>query len=1054
MAMMSAPTEVFTFVFTDIEGSTERALRLGDGRWSELLRRHHRVVREVIAAHGGREVKDLGDGFMVVFDDPASGVGFAADLLDRMAGVELPVRIGVHTGEAIPEGTDFIGVQVNLTSRIAAAASGGQALITAATVEALGSTAASLGLGSERRLRLRGMPGTHVAFPIGTAGPVATHATETPLVGRATELARLRTALDTARSGRPQLVTVLGEPGSGKTHIVRQLVNEARRSGVATHWGRCWDRPGAPEYVPWRRLITSILKGHRDELARLAGLAGLAPLGHLVPELAEICGPPPTMSADPETARFELFDAVRALLSGFAAESPVILVLEDMHSSDQASLDLLGYLMHSIENAPILVLATCQSVDPEAVRRLRAVDHGATSVVVGRLNDEEVGLLLVELAHGVVPDHTTAAIVDATDGNPFYVTELALALARGETALVPGGVQRAIEQRVGLLSAPAAALVEVAAVLGNSFDLAPLRIASGEGGSALAQHLDEAVRRGLVHLHDDLQTGRFVHGIVHHAVYEGIPPHRRAELHGVVGGVIEKLDHRTDRHVAEIAWHFVRAAAAGYADRTVDACRRAGAIARNLQAYAEAVAHFEAASAALAFANQPNDAIRAELTVDLGEALVRAGDRERASGALHSGVNAALDMDNADLAARAMLAWPPERAAPEWMAEGLVDQVLGTTSDASLTARLRAVRCWLLGGADDDRAGDEAESTVSLAESIGDTPTTVGVLRTILQSGDAAGSPWYMPAVDRLDELSRSTGLLSGSMAASFYRGHHLLLHGDGDGAGEAFADQLLRADRMGEPLAQIDGRLRVAALHLMRGAGDEYERLLAEASSIAEGLGDELSRHALFGLVWVANHDQGTLADLAPLLPALDSASDIPNLREAAALIHLTMGDPRPARSMIADPPQRPYGGGRHYWRAATVATCEAAVELSDGAAAGLLAKRLEGERGLVATVPGSSGVLAVVDHVVGRARRVAGDIDGAIEALSAAVETCRTLRASRHEAKALIDLADALIDRGATEDVASADTMLGEAAALPGVPLVRGLGSRLALIRDRISL
>ena len=126
-----SPTE--TFVFTDIEDSTGRARRLGDSTWSSLLRRHNEILAEVVSSHGGREVKKTGDGAMLVFRDPVGAVMCIKEMQGRIRDIGLPVRAGVHCGEAIDDGGDYIGVQIHIAARVGTLALGDELLVSAAT---------------------------------------------------------------------------------------------------------------------------------------------------------------------------------------------------------------------------------------------------------------------------------------------------------------------------------------------------------------------------------------------------------------------------------------------------------------------------------------------------------------------------------------------------------------------------------------------------------------------------------------------------------------------------------------------------------------------------------------------------------------------------------------------------------------------------------------------------------------------------------------------------------------------------------------------------------
>ena len=175
-----SPTE--TFVFTDIEDSTGRAGRLGDSTWSSLLRRHNEILAEVVLSHGGREVKKTGDGAMLVFEDPVGAVRCVKELQGRMRDIGLPVRAGVHCGEAISDGTDYIGVQIHIAARVWALAVGNELLVSAAARHEIG-VEPFIDFGPPRTVVLRGVEGVHRVYPV--IDPVTATA---PFVGRDNEL--------------------------------------------------------------------------------------------------------------------------------------------------------------------------------------------------------------------------------------------------------------------------------------------------------------------------------------------------------------------------------------------------------------------------------------------------------------------------------------------------------------------------------------------------------------------------------------------------------------------------------------------------------------------------------------------------------------------------------------------------------------------------------------------------------------------------------------------------------------------------------------------------
>ena len=166
LRLHAAPDGTVTLLFTDIEGSTELTERLGDQRWLELLRQHNEIIREQLAAHGGFEVKSVGDGFMLAFQSGRAGIncaiGIQRSLAERNESTAEPVhvRIGLHTGEVIKEGDDFFGKHVILAARIAGQASGGEILVSSLLKE-LADSSGDVDFEDARQVELKGLSGEH-----------------------------------------------------------------------------------------------------------------------------------------------------------------------------------------------------------------------------------------------------------------------------------------------------------------------------------------------------------------------------------------------------------------------------------------------------------------------------------------------------------------------------------------------------------------------------------------------------------------------------------------------------------------------------------------------------------------------------------------------------------------------------------------------------------------------------------------------------------------------------------------------------------------------------
>jgi class 3 adenylate cyclase len=172
MAPHAAPDGMVTLLFSDIEASTEMTERLGDLQWMEVLREHNAIVRESVQAHGGFEVKTIGDAFMVAFQSARRALLCAMEIQRAFSAYSreqpdraLRLRAGLHAGEPVREADDFYGKSVILASRIAGQAAGGEILVSSLLKE-LAESAGDIEFGERRLSELKGLPGEHAMFPV------------------------------------------------------------------------------------------------------------------------------------------------------------------------------------------------------------------------------------------------------------------------------------------------------------------------------------------------------------------------------------------------------------------------------------------------------------------------------------------------------------------------------------------------------------------------------------------------------------------------------------------------------------------------------------------------------------------------------------------------------------------------------------------------------------------------------------------------------------------------------------------------------------------------
>jgi hypothetical protein len=465
----------------------------------------------------------------------------------------------------------------------------------------------------------------------------------TRFVGRAGELAELHAAYQAAAAGDTRLVLVAGEPGIGKTELVREFSGQAREHGALVLWGSAWEDGGAPPYWPW----VQVLRGYARQagpaaLGEMAGRDG-ALLGQLLPELTQDrqpAGPP----AAGEEARFALFEAVGAALDRASRTAPLVVVVDDLHAAGRPSALLLRFAATS-PLSRVLFIATYRDAEARLDISLNDIITGlesaATVLSLGGLAPDEVSALLPGADAGVL-----AAVQRRGEGNPLFVAQVARMLGRRAPTVdevpVPSGIRQAIRRQLADLDAgaagsgdagPAHELLATASAIGLSFDPALVAAALDTAPEVAARQCDLAAAAGLLQPGPDSPGSyRFGHALIRETLYTGLAPQARAETHRRIAAVLEAEPWRARSSHAELAHHFLRGAAASGPDaaRAVAYAGLAGEDALNALAYEEAAGYFRQALETLARAPESAPAQRCELQLRLATALLRGGQNPAA----------------------------------------------------------------------------------------------------------------------------------------------------------------------------------------------------------------------------------------------------------------------------------------------------------------------------------------------------------------------------------------------------------------------------------------
>ncbi len=335
------------------------------------------------------------------------------------------------------------------------------------------------------------------------------------MVGRQPELGTLRELLAATVTGAGGLVVVTGEPGIGKTRLVREAAGYARAKGLTVVTGRAVPTSASE---PYRPLTEAMLQALRRRV--VPGDADLAPW---LPALSAII--PGIRAEGPgEDSTALRGEAVLRLLRRLVDPAALLVVLEDLHWADPDTLSVLEYLGGNLSDEPILCVATSRSEPPSAALELFHLLRGRTGVTwlpLTRLDDEQV-IEMIRACRPAVADDVVAKVCGAADGVPLLVEEVLAAPG------VPSSFAEAVRARLANLGEDERQVLSAAAVFGRHFDWRLLRPATGLPANVVAGALEQGVASLLLTVDDD--TFRFRHALTRDTIVEGLLPPRRAAL--------------------------------------------------------------------------------------------------------------------------------------------------------------------------------------------------------------------------------------------------------------------------------------------------------------------------------------------------------------------------------------------------------------------------------------------------------------------------------------------------------------------------------------------
>ena len=404
-------------------------------------------------------------------------------------------------------------------------------------------------------------------------------------VGRQQEMGELRACLEDALSGRGRLVTLVGEPGIGKTRTAQELTTYAGLRGVQVLWGRCYEEQGMPPYWPWVQAIRSYVRERDPEQLRSEMGAGAADIAEVVSDVKErLPHLQPAPQLEPEQARFRLFDSIAFFLKTASQRQPLVLVLDDLHWADQPSLMLLQFVARELGGARLLLLGTYRDVELSRQHPLAETLGELTRerlfqrVLLRGLSRDDVGRFIEVTSGAEAHDSLVQAVYTQTEGNPLFVTEVVrLLVQEGEvgarhdeplrqsdswTVRIPEGVREVIGRRLNRLSQRCNDALTIASVLGREFELAQIRpLIEDMTDDRLLEVLEEALGARIIEeMPRTVGRYQFTHALTQETLAAELSTTRRVRLHARIAGALEELyGENAEAHAAELAHHFAEA---------------------------------------------------------------------------------------------------------------------------------------------------------------------------------------------------------------------------------------------------------------------------------------------------------------------------------------------------------------------------------------------------------------------------------------------------------------------------------------------------------------
>jgi class 3 adenylate cyclase/tetratricopeptide (TPR) repeat protein len=636
-------------MFSDIVGFSGEAQR-DEGRALRHVDEQRAIVRPLFDRYGGREVKTMGDGILTEFDSALHATECAVEMQRRMfernrdaRGDRFEMRIGVHVGDVVHSDNDVYGDAVNIASRIEPLAEAGGVCVTGPVFEQVQNKIRHPFRPIDRPF-LKHIDSVVQVYRLELPWTPPSLAEAAPFTDRETELERLRAARRHLEQGDGAAVAIQGESGVGKSRLIAEFIARAERDGIQVIRGRGDGGGISQPFGPWAEAVRDFAREAPGPLLYKACEGCAAEVGELVPELRSRLGPGREPSPAAASSQQRLFEGILRFLDNLAQEAPLIVVLDDFHGADTASIDLLEFVARRLSGRRLLVLAAYREAEGATIARLDRLltdlerEQRLERLSLRRFDAPTSELLVRQMLRGGPPARggkLNAFLFEKSGGNPMILEAVVRSLV-SDGALVwtedgwtskseidirlPPVIESLVRRRLGELDRSTVDILRLASVFGPQFSFEALRRLAGLPPEELLSRLEEALRFRILE-ERAVGSGRSIYTFserpVVDALYAEISLVRRTRFHAEAARALESVV--ADGGIvpsAELAHHYLRASDYAPALRYT---LRAAEDASRLFAREEAIRQLTVALELLE--SRPDDRVRAEVLYQLGTEL-------------------------------------------------------------------------------------------------------------------------------------------------------------------------------------------------------------------------------------------------------------------------------------------------------------------------------------------------------------------------------------------------------------------------------------------------